>query len=1015
LPQPRPGNIRLLAELIHIDLDFRLRRGEAARVEDYLERYPELGRYRAVLLGLIAAEYSLRRCWHAEPSAEEYLLRFPEYRHELAILPRGGPIRPAEGDTDAPLNGADSSAPRHMAPAPPLPPPLPQARPHVPGYQVLRVLGRGGMGIVYAALQPALGRVVALKTLLPGHGFSADEAARFCREAEAIAHLDHPNIVPIYEVGENDGRPYFTMKLYPGGSLAYRVPTPGAEPRAEALLVETVARAVHHAHQRGVLHRDLKPSNILLDESGQPHVADFGLAKRFDPGAAALPSGIVGTPSYIAPEQARANQPVTTASDVYGLGAILYELLTGEPPFRGETEWMTLLQVVECPPRPPRLINPSVPADLETVCLKCLEKDPAQRYQSAAELADDLRRWRNGEPIAGRPVGLLEGWWRWCRRKPREAAIAALALALLLLAVGGAWWLDRQGARRQAEQELLQEQARGRVRAALVQLASLRQRFLWEEAKAMLARAEREAADLGLEEMLAEVRQAQRELDLEARLDEIQLDRATIGRGGGPGRTAAEAYLEAFRAYGLDVEAGDVADLARHVRGSAIREELVAALAYCAGADARLRPRLQAVVSAVGPAPWADQLRGLRPWRGLAEQKARLASLDVSQVPPGVLMRLGRDLGDHEEVLGMMRRAQRHYPADFWLNFRLANILSRKGRQAEAIGYLQAAVALRPHRGAAYNNLAIALQNTGRLDEAIPVFQEAIRLDPDLVCPVNNFVLALGEKGMVHEAVAASQQALRIAPDKAEVHLNLGVALVRNGRTDEAIAAFRRAIDLEPDLPEAHISLGFALRAAGRFADALASLRRGDELGKRRPRWPHPSADWVRDCQRLLELDGRLPALLQGAAQPRDADEGLGFARVCYFKGQHATAARLYAEAFAAGAQPVIDRWRSDRSDAARSAARAAAPQRGELTRPAASGLRQQALDWLKAELQDLERKLEKDGEKARPVLAEILRGWQRTPDLAGVRDEKALAGLAEDEARAWRDFWKSVAARLVR
>jgi serine/threonine-protein kinase len=664
------------------------------------------------------------------------------------------------------------------------------------------------------------------------------------------------------------------------------------------------------------------------------------------------------------------------------------------------------------------VVNPRVPADLETVCLKCLEKEPERRYGSAAELADDLARWRRGEPISGRPVGRLERCRRWCRRHPREAAIAALALALLLLAAGGVWWLDRQGAGHRAQQDLRREQATERVQGALAQLPSLRQRFLWDEANALLARAEREADDHGLEGLLAVVRHAQRELDLEARLDEILLDRATIGRGGGPGRTAAEAYREAFRTYGLDVEGGVVADLARRVRESAVRDELVAALSYCAGADSRLRPCLQAVVSAVGPELWDDQLRGLRPWSGSAEQKAQLAKLDVSRVPAPVLTRLGKDLGDHEEVLDLLRRAQRHYPADFWLNFRLGNALSRRGREGEAIGYLRVALALRPHRGAPYNNLAIALQNSGRLDEAIPVFQQAIRLDPDLVCPVNNYVLALAEKGMLDEALAASRTAQRIAPDHAHVYNNLGVALRRNGRPDEAVTAYRRAVALEPDFPEKHINLGFVLRDTGQFAEALSSFRVGDDLGKKTPNWRHPSADWARDCERLLELDARLPAVLRGEAAPRDADERLAFARVCHFKGLHATAARFYAEAFAAGAKPAVDGWRSDRSDAARSAARTAAGRAAEgdgLDDARRAGLRRQALGWLQAELKDLQLKIEKDGEKARPAVTERLRSWQRFPDLAGVRDEAALTRLPEAEARAWRDHWKSVAALLAR
>jgi WD40 repeat protein len=433
VPPPGAGHTRLLLELVHVDLDLRLRNGEAARVEHYLGRFPDLGGDRAAVVELIAAEYDLRRQWRGAADPGEYVRRFPQYADELRDRLGGAAPR-----------SRPSSRPPARAEAPPPGPPT------LPGYQLVRELGRGGMGVVYEAHQPALGRVVAVKTLPPGHT-TPGERARFRREAEVVARLDHPHIVPVYEVGEHDGLPYFSMKFYPGGSLARRAGAAGPDPGADARLVETVARAVHHAHRRGVLHRDLKPSNILLDESGGPHVADFGLAKRFDPEAGVgPPSEVVGTPCYIPPEQARGDQAVTTASDVYGLGAILYELLTGRPPFRAPTALATLAEVAGRPPRPPRSLNPRVPPDLETICLKCLEKDPARRYPGALELADDLARWQRGEPILARPVGRGERAWSLVRRHPVMAGLSlatasALGLAVVTLAVSNARISTKEG------------------------------------------------------------------------------------------------------------------------------------------------------------------------------------------------------------------------------------------------------------------------------------------------------------------------------------------------------------------------------------------------------------------------------------------------------------------------------------------------------------------------------------------------------------------------------------------
>jgi serine/threonine-protein kinase len=330
--------------------------------------------------------------------------------------------------------------------------------PTVPGYQVVGVLGEGGMGVVYRAWQSAAGRYVALKMIRDGELATPRERHRFQTEAEKLAELDHPHIVPVYGVGEHQGQPFFSMKLIEGGSLENRADHRTEDWQEVARLMEKVAWAVHHAHQRGILHRDLKPANILLDELGEPYVADLGLAKRFQDLEGLTQSGyLVGTPRYMAPEQTEGRKSLSTAADTYALGAILYALLAGKPPFpkaEGVSMLEILFQVRIDEPVRPRYLRREIPADLETICLKCLRKEPDQRYATAADLAHDLRRFQAGEPIRARRVRMPERVVKWARRRPLLAGLLAALVLMTTLAVTGVAWAGYQ------RQEVHQEKAK---------------------------------------------------------------------------------------------------------------------------------------------------------------------------------------------------------------------------------------------------------------------------------------------------------------------------------------------------------------------------------------------------------------------------------------------------------------------------------------------------------------------------------------------------------------------------
>jgi eukaryotic-like serine/threonine-protein kinase len=380
----------------------------------------------------------------------------------------------------------------------------------VAGYKILKVLGVGGMGVVYKARQRGLKRVVALKMIRsPGHHGLA-ELARFRSEAMAVADLQHPNIVQIYEVGEDQGHPFFSLEFVSGGSLANMIAGTPRPPREAAQLLQSLAQAMDYAHQHGIIHRDLKPANVLLTEAGEPKVSDFGLVKRLEDDAGQTQSGsILGTPSYMAPEQAEGkNKEIGPRSDLYALGGILYEMMTGRPPFRAASVLDTLQQVRTQEPIPPSQFQPKVPRDLETICLKCLQKDPAKRYATAGDLGEDLRRFLANESILARPVSRAESFWRWCLRNPRVAALSVVVAVLVVAWAATSTFLYRralsgeQAARANAttasqNAALAQhnaEDARSKAKEALASAQTARQNAERASANEALARKQEQAA-----------------------------------------------------------------------------------------------------------------------------------------------------------------------------------------------------------------------------------------------------------------------------------------------------------------------------------------------------------------------------------------------------------------------------------------------------------------------------------------------------------------------------------------
>jgi serine/threonine-protein kinase len=771
------------------------------------------------------------------------------------------------------------------------PVPSPTGLPQVPGYEVEAVLGHGGMGIVYKARQRALDRPVALKMLLAGPLAGPQELGRFRRETAALAGLRHPNIVQVYDAGDVEGRPYFTMEYVEGGSLAQKLAGTPQPARQAAELVATLAAAVEVAHQGGIVHRDLKPANVLLTADGTPKVTDFGLARRLEGGDGLTQTGVpMGTPSYMAPEQARGEtRGIGPAVDVYALGAILYELLTGRPPFRAETPAETVQQVISQDPVPPARLNARVPRDLDTICSKCLQKDPGKRYVSAAQLAADLGRFLRHEPIHARPTGWVEHGLRWVRRRPAAAGLLA-AVVLLVLAGGvGAGLLYQQWTAARARQAQTDREVRGVLEWARGPLEEAWQVQDLPTLTAALAEGNR-AVDIARSGAASAAVQQEAEAfrtDADERLGRARKTRALLeavldvseeasaSTRGEAGRvkerarpSADEQYAAAFHGWGLDVDGTAEADVVARLGAEPdpVVQEVIAALdTWTLARRRRHRPeaewrrlsriadrldhserhhRLRALLVGESP-PRAESVAAFvgtgLPWPALWElargdnwQRLREARGDIDPrtdpvLTVALLARAYAVVGDAAGAEQILREAVTARPDQVVLLDALGTLLERQGpsRRGKAIECYRAARALRPRLGVA---LSGALLRAGRAEEAEDVLQDLRRQQLDTPQLYNYLGACLDAQKKHPAAEAAYRKAIDLQPDYADAHNNLGMCLDDQRKPAAAEASFRKAIDLRPDFAPAHSNLGNALTRRKNYAAAEASFRKAIDL-----------------------------------------------------------------------------------------------------------------------------------------------------------------------------------------
>jgi serine/threonine-protein kinase len=921
-------------------------------------------------------------------------------------------------------------------------------------YELHAELGRGGMGIVYRARQVSLNRPVALKMIIEGQLATRDDIGRFYAEAENVARLDHPNIVPIYEVGEHQGEHFFSMKLIEGDSLAEKL-APGnlpAYPRQRAVsatsakaaqrraasLVAKAAQAVHYAHLRGIFHRDLKPGNILLDNKGEPYIADFGLARRTATNAGfSTPGAVAGTPEYMAPEQAAGTRDLTSAVDVYGLGAVLYALLTGQPPFQGATPLDTLLQVKEQEPKSPRTVNRRVDRELAVICLKCLEKDPERRYRSAEALAQDLGRWLDGKPISARPIGPVARLWRLCRRKPVVTALATTSVCLATVLTA----LVVVAKAEQGRKDARDEQA---LNAAVDRASHASARGRHATAHDELKHAE-ELAQQSTESLHRRFESRLAGLKVQIKLDAIRLRGIPLHEPSSRALQASRAqhyaidaeppavsYARVFREYGIDVANLDVTKAASLVRESDIRDALVVALDDWAQrtppGDPGHRQHVYAVAGAADrhPVALAGRLRTAfakgdrNALLALADEAKALLQSPDEEVPSSVLVALAAGLrrdGHLVQAVAILEAALRRHPDDVWLNLDMGItlILANSSEPRDGLPFLTAAYALSGGNPIVYLYPADVLSQANRPLQALTIYDLVLKLSPRDPDSWNGRGIALTQRQRYDEALKAFDEASRLKPNHARAHFNRGYVLDLQERFAEAIDSYRNALKHKPEYAEARYNLGYdLLYHKGKFAEAAAELTRGlEHVADTDPK----RKDWQRfldECRRCLKLEPRLGEVVNGA-KPADAREACQLAVVCAYQQRFGWAADLYEQAFAldpARAENLHDGYRYF---AATCAARMGCG-RGDAAEgaqaPRQTHWRGLALTWLRADLKLRQKQIDSGTAEQAKEARTKLRYWQTDRSLACVRQDQAIAGLPAGERDDWRRLWEAVARR---
>jgi tetratricopeptide (TPR) repeat protein len=809
--------------------------GDRPRLGDFLPA-ADSGHYSIFFRELTILDVYYRRQTGEQPGAEDYRDRLAGLNSAWLedVLAGAGQATPAASPAATAASDAGSTAAT--------PPDAPAAA--VGDYELRGEIARGGMGVVYRAWQHSLGRTVALKMIRSASLASPGELARFRGEALACAGLDHPHIVPVYEVGEIDGQPYFSMKLIEGGSLADGLRAGRAfDARAAARLVAAVARAVHYAHQRGVLHRDLKPANVLLDERGEPHVTDFGLAKRLHGQDAITQTGVMlGTPSYMAPEQAVASGRASTAADTYSLGAILYELLTGRPPFRASSPLEVVEQVLHEVPARPRSLRLAVPRDLEVICLKCLEKDPGRRYGSAEALADDLDRYLRGEAILARPAGPAERLLKWVRRRPTAAALWAGGLLVFVLGVAGLLALQQlhvtrvlretrglylnnevASALREAEavrrnlhrllgdpltvSELLSDPEKWRAAVAAEKAAWQRADKLAASEPALVA----EDMTARLQELGNQIRADEGDFQFAKKLDDERLAAAALDESGYEAVPSHQRYAAIFAEAGFDLRGADPARVADDIARSPLRFVLTAGLDHWAltNKEEPGRATILEVARRADPDPWRDQFRRPEVWGDRKKLEQLAGQVNIAGQSTNLLLALAVLLKQNGRDPGSLLRATLvEHPGDFWLNLLMGFYSTQPVQKAE---FYRAALAVRPRSPVALYDLGIALRLQKDFDGAYRYFARAVEIDDKYVKAHNSLGNLLVRRNDLEGAIRCYTRALEIDPKYVMALSNLGNTLRKKQDPDGAVRHYNLALEVDPWDVKTHVGLGVIL------------------------------------------------------------------------------------------------------------------------------------------------------------------------------------------------------------